>query len=339
MQTPVAVTFVLIPRFNQHTIGALVEVMRVANYLSTAPLFRWQFVAPGAGPVLGSNDLPIETQPLPARLGREDLVFVAGSWGAEHYAPKPLLDWLRLQSRSGARLCAVELGCYPLARAGLLGRSPIAVHWAWQPGFNEHFPEHPLHPGLFNIQAPVMSCAGGTAGVDMMLALLAQWFGARLASEVADQMLYTAQRPGDAAQRQWAAPLASQTPNAVAAAITLIETHVSDPLTVPQIAAELGLSQRALERQFKAVIGCSLVQFSQLYRLQHARVLLTATTLGVREIATAAGFNSQSHFTQIFSRQFGRPPSQYRQSWPAGQTSPSWPGTLADYLATRKTPE
>ena len=62
-----------------------------------------------------------------------------------------------------------------------------------------------------------------------------------------------------------------------------------EPLTVPQIAKILGISQRQLERQFKKNVGCTVVQFSLLKRLQNARLLLISTDMSIRQIATASG--------------------------------------------------
>ena len=53
---------------------------------------------------------------------------------------------------------------------------------------------------------------------------------------------------------------------------------MEDPLSVPEIARELGVSQRQLERQFKRHVGCTVVQFGLLLRLQNARVLLISTS-------------------------------------------------------------
>jgi AraC family carnitine catabolism transcriptional activator len=75
-----------------------------------------------------------------------------------------------------------------------------------------------------------------------------------------------------------------------------------------------------------------VVQFALLARLQHARVLLTATKLSVREIATASGFNTLSHFAYAFKNCFGRKPSDYRLAWPDSELAPTWPGTLSKYL-------
>ena len=103
---------------------------------------------------------------------------------------------------------------------------------------------------------------------------------------------------------------------------------------MPEIARQVGLSQRQLERQFNKSVGCSIVQFGLLLRLQHARVLLISTDLGVREIATASGFNSLSHFAQAFKKYFGRRPSANRQAWPEQDAAPHWPGTLRGFLET-----
>jgi AraC family carnitine catabolism transcriptional activator len=71
-------------------------------------------------------------------------------------------------------------------------------------------------------------------------------------------------------------------------------------------------------------------------RLQHARVLLISTKLGVREIAAASGFNTLSHFAFAFRKCFGRKPSDYRQGWPKEDSAPSWPGTLAAFIDSLK---
>ena len=114
--------------------------------------------------------------------------------------------------------------------------------------------------------------------------------------------------------------------------IQYIERNISEPATVPELAKYVGVSQRQLERQFNKSIGCSVVQFALLARLQHSRVLLIATKLSVREIATASGFNTLSHFAYAFKNCFGRRPSDYRSAWPKSDQKPTWPGTLSTYL-------
>jgi transcriptional regulator GlxA family with amidase domain len=328
------VTFVILPRFNMATLITLIEPLRVANYLAPEPLYQWEILSADGQEIPASNGLTITAQPLDDRNRRAEIIFALASWGAEDYANRGLLAWLRRQSREGARLCAVELGCYPLAKAGLVGTSRLATHWSWAPGFQERFPDIALVEHLYTLDEPVLSCAGGMGGVDLMLRLIADRHGEGMAGEVADQILYQPIRPPEAPQRRTLGQGTDQFSPVLEQAITLIEATIADPLPVPEIADQIGLSQRQLERLFHRGLGCSVVQFGTLVRLQHARVLLIATKLSVREIATATGFNSLSHFASAFRKCFDRRPSDYRQGWAPSEATPSWPGTLTGYLET-----
>ncbi|MES2916388.1 MAG: GlxA family transcriptional regulator [Pseudomonadota bacterium] len=327
-------SFVIVPRFNMATLITMIEPLRVANYLASQPLYHWEILSPDGTEIPASNGLSITAQPLDDRNRRGETIFVLASWGAEDYANRDLIGWLRRQSREGARLCAVELGCYPIVKAGLIPAARLATHWSWAPGFQERFPEVPLVEQLYTLDDPVLTCAGGMAGVDLMLRLIADRHGEGMAGEVADQILYQPVRPPTAPQRRSPGPGTDQFSPTLRQAIALIEANIADPLAVPDIADRLGLSQRQLERQFHRALGCSVVQFGTLVRLQHARVLLIATKLSVREIATATGFNALSHFASAFRKCFDRRPSDYRQGWAASEATPSWPGTLSAYIET-----
>ena len=326
------ISFLILPRFNMATMITMIEVLRVANYLSTEPLFAWEILSFDGPQITASNGLTVTAAPPADRNRRAEVLFVLASWGAEDYDNRDTIAFLRRQSRAGLRIGAVELGLYPVARAGLLTHHAATTHWSWAPGFQERFPDITLSEQLFTADAHVMTCAGGLAGVDLMLHLLTETQGAVFAGEVADQMLHQPIRPATAPQRRAMGQGIDTLPPLLQTAVHLIEQHIAEPLNVPAIAARLDLSQRQLERQFKSAIGCTPVQFGLLMRLQHARVLLIATKLSVRDIATASGFNTLSHFTAAFGKRFGRQPSAYRQGWPAGDAMPTWPGTLADFL-------
>jgi AraC family carnitine catabolism transcriptional activator len=338
LRTPVApvtrVTFVIVPRFNMATLISLIEPLRVANYLAPEPLYQWEILSPDGPDIPASNGLSITARPLSDRPRRGELICALASWGAEDYTNRDLAAWLRRQSRDGARLCAVELGCYLIAKAGLLTDTPIATHWSWAPGFQERYPDIPLLEQLYTLDAPILSCGGGLGGADFMLRQIAHQHGEGMANEVADQMLHPQVRPPEAPQRRTLGQGTDQFSPTLRKAIALIEANIADPLPVPEIARQLGLSQRQLERQFHKGLGCSVVQFGTLVRLQHARVLLIATKLTVREIATATGFNALSHFASAFRKCFDRRPSDYRQGWAATEATPSWPGTLSAYIET-----
>lgn len=334
LANPTRIACVVVPRFNMMGLVSLIEPMRIANYLSSDPLYRYSYHSLGGGEMTASNGMSLTCEPLPEKLSRDDLVVLLGSWGAEHYDAPAMLSWLRRQARMGVRLCAVEMASYILARAGLLAGRQATTHWAYLAGFQEKFPDVLVAEQLFTIDGKIMTCAGSTAATDLMLHLIRAEHGGPLVGEISDNIMHHPVRPANAPQRKTLGRGLETLPSGVRAAIDLIEANISEPLAVPDIAARVGISQRQLERQFNRTMGCSVVQFGLLLRLQHARVLLISTDLGVREISAASGFNSLSHFAYAFRKCFGRRPSEYRNAWPEQEQAPSWPGTLSKYLDT-----
>ncbi|MEQ9489670.1 MAG: GlxA family transcriptional regulator [Alphaproteobacteria bacterium] len=329
---PTHVTFVLVPRFNMIALMTFIEPMRVANYLSPEALYSWDYRSAAPGDVTASNGLEVKCGPLEQPDATEpNIVAVCASWGAEHYHNKDLSNWLRHQERHGARLIGVELGVYPLARAGLLAGHIATTHWSWLPGFAEDYPQIDVREQLYTIDRTVMSCAGFTSGLDLMLHLIARQQGEQLASEVANQIMHYPRRPAEGAQRHATGGIDTEVHAEVRAAMVLIEENIEEPLSVPELCEKLDVSQRQLERLFKRDTGCTIVQFYSLLRLQYARVLLTSTHMSIREVSAACGFNSMSYFSQAFYKTFGKMPSAYRQSWPENEPSPSWPGTVYSF--------
>ena len=329
--------FVVVPRFNITTLITMIETMRIANYLAPKPTFSWEIVSFDGAEIIASNGMTTKVATEVEALQPADFIFVLGSWGTEHYQNRNLTSWLRKRARSGDGICGVELGCYVVARAGLLDGRPATIHWSWISGFRESFYRLDVQECLFTIDGKIMTCSGGLAGVDLMLRLIENAHGSGFSGEIADQMLHHPVRTATAPQRSTMGRSTETMLPLIREAMTLIEKNIEEPLAVPELADLLDISQRQLERQFKKHVGCTVVQFSLLRRLQNARLLLISTDLSVREIATASGFNTLSHFAFSFGKFFGRRPSEYREAWPENEPAPNWPGSLSDFLATLKT--
>ena len=330
----VALRFVVIPRFNMMTLTGLMEPPRIANYLSDGALYTLHFHSFDGGSVTASNGIPLACTPPPDTLNREDRVFVLGSWGGETYRNPGLFSWLRLQARLGVHLCGVEIGSYLLARAGLLAGKSATTHWSYLSGFQEQFPHIDTVEHLYTLDGAVDTCAGGTAGIDLMLHMIGERHGERLVGEISNQLMHHILREGATPQRLAPGRAIDAPTPTVRKAIEIIEATVGEPPRVPEIAQAVGLSQRQLERQFRKAVGCSVVQFGLLVRLQRARALLISTDLSVRDISADCGFNSLSHFAFAFRKCFGKRPSDYRQAWPEEEPEPHWPGSLVRYLDT-----
>jgi AraC family transcriptional regulator len=92
-----------------------------------------------------------------------------------------------------------------------------------------------------------------------------------------------------------------------------IEAHLGEDLSLEALAAEVNLSPLYLVRAFRSATGQSPHRYVVARRVEHARELLTGTTLPIAEISLAAGFSSQSHLTNWFRRLVGVSPAAYRK--------------------------
>jgi len=93
--------------------------------------------------------------------------------------------------------------------------------------------------------------------------------------------------------------------------------HVREDLyqspTVVTLAEKMHYSSAYLSRKFKAETGLSLSDYIRKCRMEESRTLLTYSDLGLSEISDLLGFSSQSHFQNLFKKEFGITPHQFRQ--------------------------
>lgn len=93
----------------------------------------------------------------------------------------------------------------------------------------------------------------------------------------------------------------------------LVEAHMEDgAFGVQELASELGLSPRQLQRRLRDTVDQSPVEFIRTLRLQRAAQLLERQYGNVSEVAYSVGFTSLSYFAKCFREQFGRSPSEFK---------------------------
>lgn len=97
---------------------------------------------------------------------------------------------------------------------------------------------------------------------------------------------------------------------AVGRARQFLEAETGRVVRSAELEAVSGLSRFELARQFRAVCGTSPYRFSLLRRLDFARSRL-AGEASLVEVALAAGFADQAHFTRLFKSAYGLTPARY----------------------------
>jgi AraC family transcriptional regulator of adaptative response / DNA-3-methyladenine glycosylase II len=110
--------------------------------------------------------------------------------------------------------------------------------------------------------------------------------------------------PGDP---QW-----SYRADVVGRAMRLIADGVVDREGVTGLAARIGYTPRHLNRLLIAEVGAGPLALARAQRAHTARLLVETTTMGLAEIAFAAGFGSVRQFNDTMRQTYGRTPSQLR---------------------------
>ncbi|MBN8526502.1 MAG: helix-turn-helix transcriptional regulator [Planctomycetes bacterium] len=102
----------------------------------------------------------------------------------------------------------------------------------------------------------------------------------------------------------------------VPAGLLLVRRHLDErcaqPHRLADLAAMAGCSVAHLTAGFRRHFGCSPIAHLIHVRLQTAHLLLRDRRLPVAEAARLVGYDDYHHFTKLFTRRFGRPPSAVR---------------------------
>lgn len=93
-----------------------------------------------------------------------------------------------------------------------------------------------------------------------------------------------------------------------------LSIHMSENLTVQDMADRANLSVSRFNEVFKHEFGVTPRQFLIDMRISHAKELLLTTTLSVDNIASYCGFSDIYHFSKIFKRRVGISPTSFRRA-------------------------
>jgi AraC family transcriptional regulator len=93
----------------------------------------------------------------------------------------------------------------------------------------------------------------------------------------------------------------------------LLHANMHGRIRLSEIARECGLSVSHFARSFKSSFGISTHRWLIQHRIDHAKQLMTQTTISLIDIAVQSGFNDQAAFTRAFHQIVGVSPGRWRR--------------------------
>lgn len=313
-QAPRRFIFVLVEGFTLLSFAGAVDALRIANREAGRDIYEWVIMTEGGAEISSSAGPSFYAGSDLEELKRDDTVLVCSGVDVQKHCTPKLLNWIRREARRGVRIAGLCTAAHVLAKAGLLNDKRATIHWENHDSFAEEFDEVELTKRVFVVDGNVMTTAGGTASIDLLLKLIAEDQGEDLANNVADQQIYTTIRTDRDTQRLSVPTRIGVRHPKLSEVIRKMEANIEEPISPSVLAAEVSMSTRQLERLFRRYLNRSPKRYYMELRLQKARNLLMQTDMSVINVALSCGFSSPSHFSKCYRSHYDTTPYRERGS-------------------------
>lgn len=302
-QGPHHIGVLLFADFSNYCLANTIEPLRAANRLAGREIYTWEILTMDGAPVPSSSGIEIAAH---ARLSsaRGDMLIAMPSYRFRDHTTQATSRALRAAAGRFAVLAGFDTGSWLMAQAGLLDGYRATIHWEELVVFSESFPDVTVVRERHVTDRNRVTCSGALAAFELMMEQIGAAHGQALRLAVAT-LFMSPDATGPASE----APLRSRT---VARAVAMMQSHIEDPISIPEIAAQIGRSQKDIVTRFHAEFGTTPQAVYRRLRLLAARKLVVETRQSVAEIALRSGYQDASAMTRAFRAEFGQTPRDLR---------------------------
>jgi transcriptional regulator GlxA family with amidase domain len=229
-----------------------------------------------------------------------DIIIIAGFSLKE--LPKgntDLFNFLKKANELKAIICSVCTGCFTLAEAGLLDNKECTTHWNFTEKLQLNYPKTKvLNNRLFVKSDNIYTSAGITTGIDLALFLLEQRHGAKVAYQIARELVVYMRRDGNETQNSIYLQYRQHINSSIHAVQDYIIHHLEEKIKIEQLAERIYTSPRNLTRLFKATTGITIGDYLEELRIEKAIQLLKDNNK-MEFIAQSCGFKSTNQLRNM----------------------------------------
>jgi transcriptional regulator GlxA family with amidase domain len=280
------------------------------------PLFNFKVCATEPGPINTTAGFSLGINHGLSVLKTADTIIVPSWRDPTERPPESLLNALLVAQRRGAQIVGLCLGAYVLAEAGLLDGRRATTHWAYAQDFAQRYP-------LINVDADVLyvedenilTSAGTAAGIDCCLHMVRQQYGAESANSVARRLVVPPHRQGGQAQFIEQPIPTSARSSRLSEVIDWVRSNLDQAHTVDSLANRALMSRRTFTRQFRQLMGMTVVEWLHAERLSLSQRLLESSEYSIDAISALVGFGSPESLRLHFRRAFGVSPIAWRATF------------------------
>ena len=317
LRTRLRVGFVLADRFTLSAFANFVDVLRLAADdadKSRPILCDWSVLSDDMAPIRSSCGVRVQPDTRLRHAPACDyLVVVGGLIGDKAALSDEMMACLRSAAAAGTALVGLCTGVFILQQAGLLKGYRACVSWFHHQDFIDRFEAvTPVADQIFVVDRDRLTCSGGQGAAHLAAHLVQRHIGKSAAIKslnimmIEDALSGERPQPGQLLAQRATDPLVKR-------AVLKMQQNIEVPKPIEDIARELEVGRRTLERHFLADLRQSPLKIYAELRIERALLRLRSTGDSTTEIALACGFCDASHLTRVLKAERGITPAQYRR--------------------------
>jgi transcriptional regulator GlxA family with amidase domain len=296
--------------FSQLELAAVLAALGAANDVKNTDEFTWTVVSDTPGLVSSGNEILVRASPVITGEYLHDCLIVVGGRSCD---PALWMPRLRAMQKRGRPTVLLSDAASAFIRKVGRFKGPITTHWR-DHGVLAEVDDFPtLSERLSETNDHIITCAGQTFVPELIIELLTKHLNAQEKTELASLLMIQEPRNMHRDQPKGVRDSASFLEPRLQKALKLMEEQIEYPLRVSDLADQVGVSTRQLERMFHLYLTSSPAKVYKKIRLKRARDLVEETRKPLIDIALACGFSAMSTMSRAYRQEFGETPNQARK--------------------------
>ncbi|AQG81507.1 GlxA family transcriptional regulator [Spirosoma montaniterrae] len=296
----------------------LTEVNKLLQSQGKPALFDVKLVGLNREVAVAGGKYTVFTDALIGDVQRTDLIIIPavdGNLPQAIESNRAFLPWISEHYERGAEVGSLCVGAFLLASTGLLNGRQCATHWMAAREFRQLFPAVELvEDRIITDEQGLYSSGGAFSYLNLILYLIEKYAGRQVAIFMSKAFQIEIERK-------------SQSPfiifhgqkdhgdEVIIRAQEYIEQNVAERITVDELADQLALSRRNLERRFRKATANSVVEYVQRVKIEAAKMSLESSRENVNEVMYSVGYSDPKAFRLTFRKITGLSPLEYRQKY------------------------
>lgn len=293
-------------------------VNQFLNLSGKPALFKVELAGARRMIALNNGSFSVHPDKLLHEVDQTDMVIIPAIYGDMPFAidaNKALIPWIIEQYHQGAEVASLCVGAFLLASTGLLNGKKCSTHWGFSDKFRDMFPHVNLQDGRIVTESNRIYSSGGANSYWNLLLYLVEKYTDRETAILTSR--YFAIDINRESQSSFALfkGQKSHSDDAVKKAQEYIERRPEEKITVDELADEVALGRRSLERRFKQATKNSILEYIHRVKIEAAKRQFETSRKNINEVMNEVGYTDTKAFRTIFKKVTGITPVEYRKKY------------------------